>query len=202
LRVDLGTQRSSLGSVERVALQQQTSFIQPAVLGTARQIPDGRSHSFQDVHNPAHLDAGRSYYTEFSKKRAHWSLVIGRVSSVRVSHTVSVSTLHVHTAAYRSVTLFINSVTDRSCINRIACNSHSDNKKPIPGTHVDNKMCDCRPLHSVISGSICVRAGERFFVGLTQPARKPTYFQKFHGSCFVQPFSYKSRFKSSGTSGT
>eukprot|EP01047_Picozoa_sp_COSAG01_P053696 COSAG01_NODE_5783_length_4035_cov_4.057673_3_plen_105_part_01 len=32
----------------------------------------------------------------------------------------------------RSVTLFINSVTDRSCINRIACNSHSDNKKPIP----------------------------------------------------------------------
>jgi hypothetical protein len=41
----------------------------------------------------------------------------------------------------------------------------------------------------------CVRAGERIFVGLTQPARKPTYFQKFHGSCFVQPFSYKSRFK-------
>jgi hypothetical protein len=27
------------------------------------------------VHNPAHLgstDAGRSYYTEFSEKRAHW----------------------------------------------------------------------------------------------------------------------------------
>eukprot|EP01049_Picozoa_sp_SAG25_P003241 SAG25_NODE_186_length_12406_cov_7.083530_1_plen_96_part_00 len=57
---------------------------------------------------------------------------------------------------YRAVTLFRNSVTARSCINRIACNSHSDNKKPIPGTHVDNKMCDCRPLHSVISGSICV----------------------------------------------
>ena len=54
------------------------------------------------------------------------------------------------------MTLFLNSVTDRSCINRTACNSHSDNKKPIPGTHVDNKMCDCRPLHSVISGSICV----------------------------------------------
>ena len=28
-----------------------------------------------------------------------------------------------------------------------------------------HKMCDRRPLHSVISGSICVRAGERFCIG-------------------------------------
>ena len=57
-------------------------------------------------------------------------------------------------ASHRYVTLGKTSVTTyRSCINRIACNSHSDNKKPISGTHVDNKMCDCRPLHSVISGS-------------------------------------------------
>jgi hypothetical protein len=45
------------------------------------------------------------------------------------------------------VTLVITSVTYRSCINRIACNSHSDNKNPISGTHVDNKMCRRHPLH-------------------------------------------------------
>ena len=87
------------------------------------------------------------------------------------------------TAGLRSapcaLTLFINSVTYRSCINRIACNSHSDNKKPISGTHVDNKMCDRRPLHSVISGSIGVRAGERFFIGLTQLTRCQPIFKSF-----------------------
>ena len=77
------------------------------------------------------------------------------------------------------MTLFLNSVTDRSCINRIACNSHSDNKKLISGTHVDNEMCGRLPLRSVISGSIGVRAGERFFIGLTQLTRCQPVFKSF-----------------------
>eukprot|EP01047_Picozoa_sp_COSAG01_P030743 COSAG01_NODE_2153_length_8291_cov_6.152832_6_plen_208_part_00 len=97
----------------------------------------------------------------------------------KASNELKQSAPDVHAARY--VTLVI-SVTYRAYINRIACNSHSDNKNPISGTHVDNKMCRRRPLHRVISGSICVRAGERIFVGLTQPTRKPTYFRKFLGS--------------------
>jgi hypothetical protein len=73
-RIAGATIRDRGGGGVAAAMAEQISS--SAGSGTAPEA--GRSLYCPNVHNPAHLDstdAGRSYCTEFSKKRAHWQSV-------------------------------------------------------------------------------------------------------------------------------